>query len=152
MFEYSEEEQRYVAAHHPFTSPNLEDVDKLMSDPENCYSRAYDLVLNGYELLSGSIRIHDQHVQEKVFEAIGMSMEEAREKFGFFIDAFRYGTPPHGGVGIGLERLVMILAGTDNIRDVVAFPKTASASDLMSEAPNTVDEKQLKELHIALEK
>lgn len=152
MFEYSEEEQRYVAAHHPFTSPNLEDVDKLMSDPENCYSRAYDLVLNGYELLSGSIRIHDQQVQEKVFEAIGMSMEEAREKFGFFIDAFRYGTPPHGGVGIGLERLVMILAGTDNIRDVVAFPKTASASDLMSEAPNTVDEKQLKELHIALEK
>ena len=152
MFEYSEEEQRYVAAHHPFTSPNLEDVDKLMSDPENCYSRAYDLVLNGYELLSGSIRIHDQHVQEKVFEAIGMSMEEAREKFGFFIDAFRYGTPPHGGGGIGLERLVMILAGTDNIRDVVAFPKTASASDLMSEAPNTVDEKQLKELHIALEK
>ena len=152
MFEYSEEEQRYVAAHHPFTSPNLEDVDKLMSDPENCYSRAYDLVLNGYELLSGSTRIHDQHVQEKVFEAIGMSMEEAREKFGFFIDAFRYGTPPHGGVGIGLERLVMILAGTDNIRDVVAFPKTASASDLMSEAPNTVDEKQLKELHIALEK
>ena len=152
MFEYSEEEQRYVAAHHPFTSPNLEDVDKLMSDPENCYSRAYDLVINVYELLSGSIRIHDQQVQEKVFEAIGMSMEEAREKFGFFIDAFRYGTPPHGGVGIGLERLVMILAGTDNIRDVVAFPKTASASDLMSEAPNTVDEKQLKELHIALEK
>lgn len=150
MFEYSEEDHRFVAAHHPFTSPNLEDVDKLMSDPENCYSRAYDLVLNGYELLSGSIRIHDQHVQEKVFEAIGMTMEEAHEKFGFFIDAFRYGTPPHGGVGIGLERLVMVLAGTDNIRDVVAFPKTASAYDLMSEAPNVVDEKQLKELHIRL--
>ena len=149
MFEYSEEEDRYVAAHHPFTSPNLEDVDKLMSDPANCYSRAYDLVLNGYELLSGSIRIHDQKLQAKVFEAIGMSMEEAHEKFGFFLEAFKYGTPPHGGVGIGLERLIMILSGTDNIRDVVAFPKTASASDLMSEAPNLVDEKQLKELGIS---
>ena len=150
MFEYVEEENRYVAAHHPFTSPNLEDVDKLMTDQENCYSRAYDLVLNGYELLSGSIRIHDQKLQEKVFEAIGMTMEEAHEKFGFFIDAFRYGTPPHGGVGIGLERLIMILTGTDNIRDVVAFPKTASASDLMSEAPNLVDEKQLRELSIKI--
>ena len=149
MFEYSEEEDRYVAAHHPFTSPNLEDVDKLMSDPANCYSRAYDLVLNGYELLSGSIRIHDQKLQAKVFEAIGMSMEEAHEKFGFFLEAFKYGTPPHGGVGIGLERLIMILSGTDNIRDVVAFPKTASASDLMSEAPNLVDDKQLRELGIS---
>ncbi len=152
MFEYSEEEERFVAAHHPFTSPNLEDVDKLMTDPENCFSRAYDLVLNGYELLSGSIRIHDQQLQEKVFEAIGMTMEEAKTKFGFFLDAFQFGTPPHGGVGIGLERLIMILAGTDNIRDVVAFPKTASASDLMSEAPNIVDKKQLKELGIELVK
>ena len=150
MFEYVEEEDRYVAAHHPFTCPNLEDVDKLMSDPANCYSRAYDLVLNGYELLSGSIRIHDQELQKKVFEAIGMSLEEAYNKFGFFIDAFKYGTPPHGGVGIGLERLVMILAGTDNIRDVVAFPKTASASDLMSEAPSPVYDEQLKELHIGI--
>lgn len=150
MFEYVEEEGRYVAAHHPFTSPNLEDVDKLMSDPAHCYSRAYDLVLNGYELLSGSIRIHDQAVQKKVFEAIGMSQEDAYNKFGWFIDAFKYGTPPHGGVGIGLERLVMILAGTDNIRDVVAFPKTASASDLMSEAPSPVYEDQLQELHIAV--
>lgn len=148
MFEYSEEEGRYMAAHHPFTSPNLEDVDKLMTDKENCYSRAYDLVLNGYELLSGSIRIHDQELQAKVFEAIGMSQEEAQNRFGFFLDAFKYGTPPHGGVGIGLERLIMILMGTDNIRDVVAFPKTASASDLMSEAPSGVDEKQLKELGI----
>lgn len=148
MFEYSEEEERFVAAHHPFTSPNLEDVDKLLTDKENCYSRAYDLVLNGYELLSGSIRIHDQKLQEKVFEAIGMSQEEAKRRFGFFLDAFRYGTPPHGGVGIGLERLIMILVGTDNIRDVVAFPKTASASDLMSEAPSGVDVKQLKELGI----
>lgn len=150
MFEYVEEEDRYVAAHHPFTCPNLEDVDKLMSDPANCYSRAYDLVLNGYELLSGSIRIHDQELQKTVFEAIGMSLEEAYNKFGWFIDAFKYGTPPHGGVGIGLERLIMVLAGTDNIRDVVAFPKTASASDLMSEAPSPVYEGQLDELHIGI--
>lgn len=148
MFEYDENENRYVAAHHPFTSPNLEDVDKLLSDPAHCYSRAYDLVLNGYELLSGSIRIHDQKLQEKVFEAIGMTLEEAHEKFSWFMDAFQYGTPPHGGVGIGLERLTMILAGTDNIRDVVAFPKTASASDLMAQAPSPVDSAQLKELGI----
>lgn len=148
MFEYDENENRYVAAHHPFTSPNLEDVDKLLSDPAHCYSRAYDLVLNGYELLSGSIRIHDQKLQEKVFEAIGMTLEEAHEKFSWFMDAFQYGTPPHGGVGIGLERLTMILAGTDNIRDVVAFPKTASASDLMAQAPSPVDPVQLKELGI----
>ena len=150
MFEYSEEENRYVAAHHPFTSPNPEDVDKLLTDKANCYSRAYELVLNGYELLSGSIRIHDQKLQEKVFEAIGMTLEEAKEKFGFFLEAFKYGTPPHGGVGIGLERLTMILADTENIRDVVAFPKTASAYDLMSEAPNVVDEKQLNELGIKI--
>lgn len=148
MFEYDENENRYVAAHHPFTSPNLEDVDKLLSDPAHCYSRAYDLVLNGYELLSGSIRIHDQKLQEKIFEAIGMTLEEAHEKFSWFMDAFQYGTPPHGGVGIGLERLTMILAGTDNIRDVVAFPKTASASDLMAQAPSPVDPAQLKELGI----
>lgn len=148
MFEYDENENRYVAAHHPFTSPNLEDVDKLLSDPAHCYSRAYDLVLNGYELLSGSIRIHDQKLQEKVFEAIGMTLEEAHEKFSWFMDAFQYGTPPHGGVGIGLERLTMILVGTDNIRDVVAFPKTASASDLMAQAPSPVDPAQLIELGI----
>ena len=150
MFEYSEEEERWVAAHHPFTAPNECDVDKLMSDPEHCYSRAYDLVLNGYELLSGSIRIHDQALQEKVFEAIGLSPEKAKERFGFFIDAFRYGTPPHGGVGIGLERLTMVLAGTDNIRDVVAFPTTNSSLDLMSDAPGTVDEEQMKVLGIEI--
>ena len=148
MFEYDKENDRYVAAHHPFTSPNLSDLDKLLNDKANCYSRAYDLVLNGYELLSGSIRIHDAKVQAQVFEAIGMSQDEAKDKFGFFIDAFKYGTPPHGGVGIGLDRLVMILANTENIRDVVAFPKTASAYDLMSEAPNVVDTKQLDELYI----
>lgn len=150
MFEYVESEGRYVSAHNPFTSPRKEDLDKLFTEPENCYSRAYDLVLNGYELLSGSIRIHTQEVQEKVLQAIGMSKEEANDKFGYFMNAFRYGTPPHGGVGIGLERLIMILAGTDNIRDVVAFPKTASATDLMSESPSVVDEHQLKELGIKI--
>lgn len=148
MFEWSEEENRWVAAHHPFTAPNDEDVDKLLTDPEHCYSRAYDLVLNGYELLSGSIRIHDQALQEKVFEAIGLSPEKAKERFGFFLDAFKFGTPPHGGVGIGLERLTMVLAGTDNIRDVVAFPTTNSSLDLMSEAPGDVDQQQLDVLGI----
>ena len=150
MFEYSEEEQRYVAAHHPFTSPRVEDMDKLLTDKEHCYSRAYDLVLNGYELLSGSVRIHDSETQAKVFEAIDMTEEEARAKFGFFIDAFKYGAPPHCGVGIGLERLIMILAGTDNIRDVVAFPKTASAQDLMNEAPGVVAQKQLDDLGLLI--
>lgn len=150
MYEYSEEENRYVAAHHPFTSPRVEDMDKLLTDQENCYSRAYDLVLNGYELLSGSVRIHDSQTQEKVFEAIGLSEEEAKRKFGFFLDAFKYGAPPHCGVGIGLERLIMILSDTDNIRDVVAFPKTASASCLMSEAPGIVDEKALDDLGIRI--
>lgn len=152
MFEFSEEENRYVAAHHPFTSPRLEDVDKLLTDKENCYSRAYDLVLNGYELLSGSVRIHDSNIQEKVFEAINMTPKEAEEKFGFFLEAFKYGAPPHCGVGIGLERLIMILVNTDNIRDVVAFPKTASASCLMTEAPNKVSSKQLLELGIEITK
>ena len=150
MFEYSEEEGRYVACHHPFTAPNKEDIDKLLTDKANCYSRAYDLVLNGYELLSGSVRIHEEKVQAKVFEAIGLTMEQAHDKFGFFLEAFKYGAPNHCGVGIGLERLVMILAGTDNIRDVIAFPKTASASDLMSECPNVVDSKQLDELGIKI--
>ena len=152
MFEWSEEDQRWVAAHHPFTAPKAEDVDKLFSDPEHVSSRAYDLVLNGYELLSGSIRIHDQDLQEKVFEAIGLTMEQAKEKFGFFLEAFKYGAPPHRGVGIGLERLTMVLAGTDNIRDVVAFPTTNSSLSLMDEAPNTVDPKQLQILGIEISK
>ncbi len=150
MFEWSEDDQRWVACHHPFTAPNDEDIDKLFTDPEHVNSRAYDLVLNGYELLSGSIRIHDQELQEKVFEAIGMTMEEAKAKFGFFLDAFKFGTPPHGGVGIGLERLTMVLAGTDNIRDVVAFPTTNSSLDLMSESPNVVDPAQLEVLGIEI--
>lgn len=152
MYEYSEEEKRYTPAHHPFTSPKKEDIDKMLTDKDNCYSRAYDLALNGYELLSGSVRIHNSELQKKVFEAIDMTMEEAERKFGFFMEAFRYGAPPHCGVGIGLEKLIMILAKTDNIRDVVAFPKTASASDLMNNAPGIVDEKQLKELGIEISK
>lgn len=150
MFEYSKETQTYVACHHPFTAPHDEDVDKLIDDKEHCYSRAYDLVLNGYELLSGSVRIHDQQMQEKVFEALGLTKKQAQDKFGFFLEAFEYGAPPHLGVGIGVERLIMILCGTDNIKDVVAFPKTASAMCLMSEAPNTVDEDQLKDLKIKI--
>ena len=143
MYEYSEEENRWVSAHHPFTAPRDEDIDKLTSDQANCYSRAYDLVLNGYELLSGSVRIHNSEMQAKVFDALGLSKEQIRNKFGFFIEAFDYGAPPHCGVGIGLERLIMILSCTDNIKDVVAFPKTATAYCLMSDAPNTVDQDQL---------
>lgn len=148
MYEYDTEENRYVSAHHPFTSPKKEDVDKLLKDKENCYSRAYDLVLNGYELLSGSVRIHNKELQAKVFEAIGMTIEDANDKFGFFMEAFNYGAPPHAGVGIGIERLLMILQNTDNIRDVVAFPKTLKATDLMSSSPSGVYDKQLIELGI----
>ena len=147
-FEWSNTENRFVACHHPFTSPKDEDVDKLLTDKANCYSKAYDIVINGYEAGGGSIRIHDQAIQEKMFEALELSKEDIEEKFGFFVEALKYGTPPHGGFALGLDRLTMILAGTDNIRDVIAFPKTASSNDLMSEAPNTVSEKQLEELRI----
>ena len=148
LLEWSEEENRFVACHHPFTSPKDSDVDKLLTDKASCYSKAYDIVINGYEAGGGSIRIHNADVQEKMFEALELTKEDIEEKFGFFVEALKYGTPPHGGVGIGLERLTMILAGTDNIRDVVAFPKTASASDLMAQAPSPVDPAQLKELGI----
>ncbi len=151
-FEWSEEEGRFMAMHHPFTSPKDEDVDKLLTDKANCYSKAYDLVINGYEAGGGSIRIHDEAVQEKMFKALELTEEDIRNKFGFFVDALKYGTPPHGGLAFGLDRLTMLLTGTDNIRDVIAFPKTASASDLMSECPNIVDEDQLKELGIKLDK
>lgn len=147
-FEYSEEEKRYVACHHPFTAPKDEDIDKLLTDKGNCYSKAYDIVINGYEVGGGSIRIHNEEVQNKMFEALELSEEDIKEKFGFFVDALKYGTPPHGGLAIGLERLIMILTGTDNIKDVIAFPKTASASDLMSESPSVVSDIQLKELGI----
>ena len=152
MYEYSKEEDRWVSAHHPFTAPRDEDIDKLTSDQANCYSRAYDLVLNGYELLSGSVRIHNSSMQAKVFDALGLTPEKAKAKFGFFIEAFEYGAPPHCGVGIGIERLVMILTGTDNIKDVVAFPKTATAYDLMSDAPSTVDIDQLDFLGLDIRK
>ena len=148
MFEYSEEEGRYLACHHPFTLPK--DVDGL-DDRENAKARAYDIVLNGYEAGGGSLRIHNPKVQEKVLEELGFTKEEANERFGFLINALHYGTPPHGGLAIGLERLCMIICGTDNIRDVIAFPKTASASDLMMEAPDFVDESQLEELSIRTE-
>ena len=137
-FEYSEEEGRYVACHHPFTSPLDSDVDKLIDDKAHCYSKAYDIVINGYEAGGGSIRIHDEKVQEKMFRALELTEEDIKNKFGFFVEALKYGTPPHGGLAIGLDRLTMLLTGTDNIRDVIAFPKTASASCLMSECPNTV--------------
>lgn len=147
-FEWSAEENRYVSLHHPFTAPKDSDIDKLLTDKENCYSRAYDIVCNGYEAGGGSIRIHNADVQQKMFEALELTKEEIEEKFGFFVNAFKYGTPPHGGLAIGLERLTMLLCETDNIKDVIAFPKTSSASCLMSDAPSVVDDKQLEELKI----
>lgn len=149
-FEYSEEEGRYVACHHPFTSPLDSDVAKLINDKAHCYSKAYDIVINGYEAGGGSIRIHDEKVQEKMFRALELTEEDIKNKFGFFVEALKYGTPPHGGLALGLDRLTMLLTGTDNIRDVIAFPKTASASCLMSECPNTVDKKQLDDLGIMI--
>ena len=151
-FEYSEEEGRYMACHHPFTAPLDSDVDKLLTDKGNCYSKAYDIVINGYEAGGGSIRIHQEDVQEKMFRALELTEEDINEKFGFFVEALKYGTPPHGGLALGLDRLVMLLTGTENIRDVIAFPKTASASCLMSECPNVVEDKQLKELGILIDK
>ena len=151
-FEYSEEEKRFVACHHPFTSPKDEDVDKLLTDKEHCYSKAYDIVINGYEAGGGSIRIHDEKIQKKMFEALELSQKDIEEKFGFFVEALQYGTPPHGGLALGLDRLTMLLTETENIRDVIAFPKTASASDLMSDCPNFVSEKQLEELKIEIVK
>ncbi len=145
-FEWSEEEGRYLACHHPFTAPLDSDIDKLLTDKAHCYSKAYDIVINGYEAGGGSIRIHDEKVQEKMFQALELSREDIEEKFGFFVEALKYGTPPHGGLALGLDRLTMLLTGTDNIRDVIAFPKTTSASDLMSECPNTVSRSQLEEL------
>ena len=152
LFEAEPEEGRYFSMHHPFTSPNPEDLDLLESDPGKVRSLAYDLVLNGNELGGGSIRIHDQEVQRKVFALLGMEEEEYNAKFGFLLDALSYGTPPHGGIAFGLDRLVMLLAGTDSIRDVIAFPKTQKATDLMCNAPSDVATDQLLELHIGVKK
>ena len=150
MFEYDDQADRWVALHHPFTAPMLGHEDLLASDPGQALSRAYDLVLNGWEVGGGSVRIHREDVQSKVFRALKISPEEAQEKFGFLLDALQYGAPPHGGLAFGLDRLVALMAGAESIRDVIAFPKTQRANDLMTQAPNTVSEAQLKELHIRL--
>lgn len=151
MFEYSEEDKRWVAEHHPFTAPRDEDVQYLLTDPSKVYAKAYDMVLNGVEAGGGSLRIYQEELQEKVFKAIGITHEEAQEKFGFLLDAFRYGAPPHAGIALGLDRLVMLMLRLGSIRDVIAFPKTQSAIDQMTQAPSEVVDMQLKELHIRVE-
>jgi aspartyl-tRNA synthetase len=148
MFEWDEDEKRFSAMHHPFTSPVPEDVARVESDPGSVRAQAYDLVLNGSEIGGGSIRIHDASVQARVFKAIGLTDEEAKHRFGFFLQALSYGTPPHGGIALGLDRIVAILAGESSIREVIAFPKTAAAVDQMTGAPTEVDDRQLRELHL----
>ena len=150
MFEYDEEDKRWVACHHPFTSPKDEHVDLLTTDPGKCLAKAYDLAVNGWELGGGSVRIHRADVQEQVFKALGIGEDEARLKFGFLLDALKYGAPPHGGLAFGLDRIAAMMAGTESIRDVIAFPKTQRAQCLLTDAPSEVDEKQLRELHIRL--
>jgi aspartyl-tRNA synthetase len=150
MFEYDGTEKRLIAMHHPFTSPKHEDLPLLESKPLQARARAYDLVLNGNEIAGGSIRIHDRQLQTKVFELLGIGKDEAKKKFGFLLDAFRYGAPPHGGIAFGFDRICMLLTGEKSIRDVIAFPKTTSAMSLMDESPSEVDPKQLKELHIRI--
>jgi len=150
MFEFDEDEQRYVAAHHPFTSPKDEHIDYLETDPSKCLAKAYDMALNGWEIGGGSVRIHREDVQSKVFRALKIGPEEARAKFGFLLDALQYGAPPHGGIAFGLDRIVTMMAGAESIRDVIAFPKTQRAQCLLTQAPSPVDERQLRELHIRL--
>ena len=150
LFEYDEETKRFYAMHHPFTSPKLEDIDLLEKEPGKIKAQAYDLVLNGNEIAGGSIRIHNSELQSRMFRALGISNEEAQQKFGFLMNAFKYGAPPHGGIAFGFDRMVMLFAGVDSIRDTIAFPKTASAMSLMDECPSSVSEEQLKELNIKL--
>ncbi len=152
LLEYSEEEGRYVAMHHPFTMVKDEDLDLLDTDPGKARAKAYDIVINGYEAGGGSLRIYDKEIQSKMFSVLGMSQETAQSKFGYLLNAFKYGVPPHGGMAYGLDRLTMLLSGTDNIRDVIAFPKVQNASELMTNCPNEVDEQQLKELHLSIVK
>jgi aspartyl-tRNA synthetase len=150
MFEYDEEADRYVAAHHPFTSPKDGHEDLLDTDPSKAIAKAYDMVLNGWEIGGGSVRIHREEVQSKVFRALKIDAEEAQLKFGFLLDALQYGAPPHGGIAFGLDRIVTMMTGAESIRDVIAFPKTQRAQCLLTQAPSPVDEKQLRELHIRL--
>jgi aspartyl-tRNA synthetase len=150
LFEWSDTEERWMAVHHPFTSPYLDDLDKIASEPGAVRSHAYDLVCNGWELFSGSIRIHRRDVQERVFEALGISEEEARRKFGHMLDAFEYGAPPHAGIGAGIDRLLAVMTGQPDIREVIAFPKTKSASEPMTGAPTAVSAQQLEELHLSV--
>jgi aspartyl-tRNA synthetase len=150
MFEREPHTGRWVALHHPFTSPREDQLDQLEADPAGCESRAYDLVLNGTEVGGGSIRIHREDVQRRIFKLLGISDEEAQDRFGFLLDALRFGCPPHGGIAFGLDRLVMLMSGSQSIRDVIAFPKTQSASCLLTSAPSSVDEAQLKELALRI--
>jgi len=152
LLEYSEEDDRYFAAHHPFTSPLEADAHMLETNPSEVRARAYDLVLNGYELGGGSIRIHQRELQDRMFAALGFTKESAAEGFGYFLDALKYGTPPHGGLALGLDRIIMLLAGADSLREVIAFPKVKDASCPMTNAPNNVDSAQLAELGIAIAK
>ena len=152
MFEYDEQDKRFAAMHHPFTQHRPEHVERLVTDPGSVKARAYDVVLNGVELGGGSIRINNPELQAKVFQALRIDDESARQKFGFLLDALKFGAPPHGGIALGLDRVVMLLTGATSIRDVIAFPKTTSGTDLMSGSPSEVDEKQLEELGLLLKK
>jgi aspartyl-tRNA synthetase len=152
LLEWDAEDRRFVSMHHPFTSPHEQDMERLDAEPGAVRAKAYDLVLNGSEIGGGSIRIHDSTLQSRIFSLLNISQEEARLRFGFFLEALEYGTPPHGGIALGLDRICTILTGDSSIREVIAFPKTASAVDLMSDAPSPVDAKQLRELHISIKK